>query len=115
MDTGSSRLVAGAGGFGRVEGPSLAERREAAQRRLTSMAQAADVVDRALARFDERVAALGVHDCGTARESVRALLGVATRVPGYDVTLAAGSVRVRVRHTEAGLEVAVAAAAPLTA
>ena len=109
-ESGHSRLAAGTA-FGRGSGPSLAERREAAQRRLTSMAQTSGAVEAALARFDDRVMALGAV-AGSARESVRALLGVACRLPGYDVTLAADGVRVRVRHTAAGLDVAVAAAAP---
>jgi hypothetical protein len=111
-ESGHSRLAAGTA-FGRGSGPSLAERREAAQRRLTSMAQTSGAVEAALGRFDDRVMALGAVDAGgSARESVRALLGVACRLPGYDVTLAADGVRVRVRHTAAGLDVAVAAAAP---
>lgn len=111
-EAGHSRLAAGTA-FGRGGGPSLAERREAAQRRLTSMAETSGAVEAALARFDDRVMALGALDTGgAARESVRALLGVACRVPGYDVTLAADGVRVRVRHTAGGgLDVAVAAAA----
>ncbi|HVN10854.1 MAG TPA: hypothetical protein VMT69_02085 [Kineosporiaceae bacterium] len=95
-------------GFGRGVGmESLAERREAAQRRLSSSVRAGEVVDCAVRRFDEALADLGMADPEPSlRPTVRALLSLAYQLSGYDVTLlsATAQIAVRVRHTSFGPE-----------
>lgn len=106
-DAGSAGLARGTG-FGRGGGlDSLAARREAAQRRLSSSVRAAELVDCALRGFDEAVAERGVADPdGSLRPTARALLTLAYSVVGYDVTIlpAAADVAIRVRHTPFGPE-----------
>ncbi len=95
-------------GFGRGVGlDSLAERREAAQRRLSSSMRAAELVDCALRRLDEALTDQGVEYLDPSlRATVRGLLHLAYDTPGYDVTLlpAAGDIAVRVQHTPFGPE-----------
>jgi hypothetical protein len=94
-------------GFGRAGGhDSLAERREAAQRRLSSSVRAAELVECALRRYDEALAEHGLEDHGSLRPTVRALLSLAYGTLDYDVTLlpASADVAVRVRHTPFGPE-----------
>jgi hypothetical protein len=95
-------------GFGRGGGyQSLAERREAARRRLSSSVRAAELVDCALRGFDEAMAErrLPGHD-DALRVTVRSALTIAYDRPGFDVTLvpAPGVVAVRVQHTPFGPE-----------
>jgi hypothetical protein len=110
-ELGRAITVAGVGrgvGPGRGGGMhSFAERREAAQRRLSSSARAAEVVDVAMRAYDELSQDLGVPDAtGSLRAGVRALLGIAYTVPGFDVTLipTPATFAVRVRHTLFGPE-----------
>jgi hypothetical protein len=114
-DAGSAGLARGTG-FGRGGGlDSLAARREAAQRRLSSSVRAAELVDCALRGFDEAVAEQGVADPdGSLRPTVRALLNLAYSVVGYDVTIlpAAADVAIRVRHTPFGPEAEVVELVP---
>jgi hypothetical protein len=95
-------------GFGRAGGRnSLVERREAAQRRLSSTVRAAELVECALRGFEEALAEHGVVDRdGSLRPTVRALLGLAYGTTDYDVTIlpASADVAVRVRHTPFGPE-----------
>ena len=61
-DSGLPALVRGAG-FGRAGGlDSLAERREAARRRLSSSVRTAELVECALRAFDEVMAERGLPD-----------------------------------------------------
>jgi hypothetical protein len=105
-------------GFGRGGGhDSLAERREAAQRRLSSSVRMAELVACALRAFDEAMAERGLPDPdGTLRASVRAALAIAYDKPGFDVTLvpAPGALAVRVRHTPFGPEAEVLELPPTT-
>lgn len=102
------QVVARGVGFGRGGGmESLAERREAAQRRLSSSVRAAELVACALRAFDETMAERSLPDPGgSLRDSVRATLTIAYDRPGFDVTLvpAPGDLAVRVRHTPFGPE-----------
>jgi hypothetical protein len=95
-------------GFGRGGGhDSLAERREAAQRRLSSSVRTAELVACALRAFDEVMAELRLPDPdGSLRASVRSTLTIAYDKPGFDVTLvpAPGALAVRVRHSPFGPE-----------
>jgi hypothetical protein len=95
-------------GFGRGGGTdSLAERREAAQRRLSSTVRAAELVECALRRFDEALSEQDVSDLdGSLRRTVRALLSLAYSTLDYDVTLlpASADLAVCVRHTPFGPE-----------
>jgi hypothetical protein len=94
-------------GFGRSPVDSFAQRRLAAERRLSSSLRVTEMVEGALAAMDEELADLDVADPdGSLRATVRAALMVAHRVPRYDVAIAParGRVAVRVTHTEAGLE-----------
>jgi hypothetical protein len=95
-------------GFGRGGGhDSLAERREAAQRRLSSSVRMAELVACALRAFDEAMAERRLPDPdGTLRASVRAALAIAYDKPGFDVTLvpAPGALAVRIRNTPFGPE-----------
>jgi hypothetical protein len=95
-------------GFGRGGGlDSLAERREAAQRRLSSSARTAELVACALRAFDEAMSERALPDPdGSLRATVNATLTIAYDRPGYDVTLvpAPGDLAVRVRHTLFGPE-----------
>jgi hypothetical protein len=106
-ETGRSGLTRGMG-FGRGGGQdSLAERREAAQRRLSSSVRAAELVECGLRRFDEALAEYGADDHdGSLRPTVRALLGIAYSTVDYDVMLVPASrgVAVRIRHTPFGPE-----------
>jgi hypothetical protein len=106
-DSGFPVLARGAG-FGRGGGlDSLAERRAAAQRRLSTSARTAELVACALRAFDEAMAEGGVSDVdGSLRATVHATLTLAYDRPGFDVTLvpAPGAVAVRVRHTPFGPE-----------
>jgi hypothetical protein len=106
-DAGPSGLTRGMG-FGRAGGhDSLAERREAAQRRLSSTVRAAELVDCALRAFDEALAEHGgVDRDGSLRLTVRSLLTMAYGAVDYDMTVlpAAADVAVRVRHTPFGPE-----------
>lgn len=115
-DTGSAGLGRGTG-FGRGGGlDSLAARREAAQRRLSSSVRATELVDCALRSFDEAVAERGVADPdGSLRPTVRALLTLAYGAVGYDVTIlpAASDAAVRVRYTPFGPEAEVVALVPV--
>lgn len=106
-DSGLAALTRGTG-FGRAGGRgSLVERREAAQRRLSSTVRAAELVECALRGFDEALAEHGVvdHD-GSLRPTVRTLLGLAYGTTDYEVTIlpAFADVAVRVRHTPFGPE-----------
>ena len=106
-DAGPGGLARGMG-FGRGGGlDSLAARREAAQRRLSSTVRATELVDCGLRRFDEALAEHGSvdHD-GSLRPTVRALLGLAYGTVDYDMTLlpASSDVAVRVRYTTFGPE-----------
>src|SRR5690242_10486527 len=104
----SSPVLARGMGFGRGGGhDSLAERREAAQRRLSSSARAAELVGVALRAFDEAMAERALPDPdGSLRATVRATLTIAYDRPGFDVSLvpAPGALAVRVRHTPFGPE-----------
>jgi hypothetical protein len=94
-------------GFGRGGHESLAERREAAQRRLSSSVRAAELVACALRAFDEAMAERGLPDPdGSLRANVRATLTIAYDKPGFDVLLvpAPGVLAVRVRNTPFGPE-----------
>lgn len=94
-------------GLGRNPAEAFAQRRLAAERRLSSSLRVTEMVDGALATVDEELAALSVVDTdGSLRATVRAALMVAHRVPRYDVAIAParGRVAVRVMHTDAGLE-----------
>jgi hypothetical protein len=118
-DSGPGGLARGAG-FGRGGVNSFADRREAAQQRLTTTARAALAVDEALQILDRRLAASGHLETferldagGALRASIRALLTVAHTTPGYDLTLHhLSGVRVRVRNREQGLAVDVLGPAP---
>jgi hypothetical protein len=116
-DPGFSVLARGVG-FGRGGGhESLAERREAAQRRLSSSVRTAELVACALRAFDELMAERGLPDPdGSLRASVHATLMTAYGKPGYDVTLvpAPGAIAVRVRHTPFGPEAEVLELPPAT-
>jgi hypothetical protein len=103
---GIPALARGAG-FGRGGHESLAERREAAQRRLSSSVRTAELVACALRAFDEVMAEHGLPDPdGSLRASVRAMLTIAYDKPDFDVLLvpAPGVLAVRVRHTPFGPE-----------
>lgn len=106
-DGGPNGLTRGMG-FGRGGGlDSLAARREAAQRRVSSSLRAAELVDCGLRRFDEALADHGdVDHDGALRPTVRALLGLAYATVDYDMTIvpASGDVAVRVRYTTFGPE-----------
>jgi hypothetical protein len=95
-------------GFGRGGGAgSLAERREAAQRRLSSSVRAQELVACGLRAFDEAMGERGLPDLdGSLRASVRAMLAMAYDTPDYDITLvpAPGAIAVRIRHTPFGPE-----------
>src|SRR3954467_6616271 len=95
-------------GFGRGGGhDSLAERREAAQRRLSSSVRTAELVACALRAFDEAMAELRLPDPdGSLRASVRATLTIAYDRPGFDITPvpAPGALAVQVRHSSFGPE-----------
>jgi hypothetical protein len=104
-------------GFGRGGHESLAERREAAQRRLSSSVRTAQLVACALRAFDEALTERGLRDTdGSLRASVRALLTIAYDEPGFDVLLvpAPGVLAVRVRHTPFGPESEVLELRPAT-
>jgi hypothetical protein len=86
---------------------SVAQRREAAQRRLSSSLRRAQLVDCALRMLDEQLATRSLDDDDNpVRASARALLSVACDTPGFDMTLmpAGGEAGVRVQHTAFGLE-----------
>lgn len=95
-------------GFGRGGGhDSLAERREAAQRRLSSSVRTAELVACAVRAFDEAMAERRLPDPdGSLRASVRATLTIAYDRPGFDITVvpAHGALAVRVRHSPFGPE-----------
>jgi hypothetical protein len=95
-------------GFGRGGGhDSLAERREAAQRRLSSSARTVELVGVALRAFDEAMTERALLDPdGSLRATVRAVLMIAYDKPGFDVSLvpAPGALAVRIRHTPFGPE-----------
>jgi len=114
-DAGLPVLARGVG-FGRGGGTeSLAERREAAQRRLSSSVRAAELVACALRAFDEAMTEQAIPDADESlRATVRAALTIAYEKPGFDVTLvpAPGDVAVRVRHTPFGPEAEVLELAP---
>jgi hypothetical protein len=116
-DPGFPVLARGVG-FGRGGGPeSLADRREAAQRRLSSSVRAAELVACALRAFDEAMAEHALPDPdGSLRASVRATLTIAYDRPGFDVSLvpAPGALAVRVRHTPFGPEAEVLELPPAT-
>jgi len=116
-DPGFPVLARGVG-FGRGGGPeSLAERREAAQRRLSSSVRAAELVDCAVRAFDEVMTERALPDPdGSLRASVRAILTIAYDRLGFDVTLvpAPGDLAVRVRHTPFGPEAEVLELPPAT-
>jgi hypothetical protein len=103
-------------GFGRAGGrESLADRREAAQRRLSSTVRTAELVECALRAFDEALAEhAGVDGDGSLRSTVRSLLTLAYGTVDYDVMLLppSGDVAVRVRHTPFGPEAEVVDLAP---
>src|SRR4051812_8462103 len=82
-------VLARGAGFGRGGGlDSLAERRAAAQRRLSSSVRTAELVACALRAFDEAMAERGLSDPdGSLRATVQATLTVAYDRPGFDVTL----------------------------
>jgi hypothetical protein len=105
-------------GFGRGGGhDSLVERREAAQRRLSSSVRMAELVACSLRAFDEAMTERALPDPeGTLRASVRATLTIAYDKPGFDVTLvpAPGALAVRVRHTPFGPEAEVLELPPPT-
>jgi hypothetical protein len=107
QDSGLGALTRGTG-FGRGGGrDSFVERREAAQRRLSSTVRAAELVECALRGLDEAMAEHCVVDRdGSLRPTVRALLGLAYAAADYDVTVlpASADVAVRVRHTPFGPE-----------
>jgi hypothetical protein len=111
QDAGHDTTTGGLGrgmGFGRGGGSdSLAGRREAAQRRLSSSTRAAELVECALRRFDEALADQGVADADASlRATVRAVLSLAYGTVDYDVTLLANAadLAVRVRNTSFGPE-----------
>lgn len=86
---------------------SLADRREAAKRRLSSSVRAAELIACGLRAFDEAMTERALPDPqGYLRASVQAMLALAYELPGYDVTLVApvGQVAARVRHTVFGPE-----------
>src|SRR4051812_2035688 len=93
-------VMARGAGFGRGGGmDSFAERREAAQRRVSSSVRAAELVARALGDFDEVMTSRGLPDPDESlRATVRATLTIAYDKPGFDLTLvpAPGALAVRV-------------------
>jgi hypothetical protein len=103
-------------GFGRGGGQnSLAARREAAQRRLSSSVRTAELVACALRAFDEAMTELRLPDPdGSLRASVRATLTIAYDKPGFDLTVvpAPGTLAVRVRHSPFGPEAEVLELSP---
>jgi hypothetical protein len=106
-DSEPDDLTRGAG-FGRGGGvDSLAARREAAQRRLSSSLRQAEMVERAVRVLDEQLIEYSVpDDNGSLHATARALLTIAYGAEAYDVTFVptTGEAAVRVRHTEFGLE-----------
>jgi hypothetical protein len=105
-------------GFGRGGGQnSLASRREAAQRRLSSSVRTAELVACALRAFDEAMTELRLPDPdGSLRASVRATLTIAYDKPGFDITMVPGhgALAVRVRHSSFGPEAEVLELSPVS-
>lgn len=95
-------------GLGRdVSLQSLAARREAAERRLSSAVRQAELIDGAVRMLDEQLTEFGVpDDNGSLHATARALLTVACGTEAYDVTFLpkSGHPAVRVRHSAFGLE-----------
>jgi hypothetical protein len=97
-------------GFGRGDADSFAQRRLAAEQRLSSSRRMTELVESALGRLDEQLAAHGVQDVGgSLRATARSALLVAYEVPEYDMAIAParGRIAVRITHSEFGLEVRV--------
>jgi hypothetical protein len=102
LDQARRADLARGGGF-----DGLLDRRDAAQRRLSSALRQAELVDRAVRVLDEQLTEYGVpDDNGSLHATARALLTIAYSHEAYDVTFVPtlGEAAVRVRHTMFGLE-----------